>query len=69
MSALLQGNALDVYSRMTTADAGNYDKLSEALLKRYQLTEEDHCLSFYFPCEKVYRKVQEEPHAEVAANL
>ena len=40
LSALLQGKALDVYSRLSSADAQDYDKLCENLLKRYQLTEE-----------------------------
>ena len=40
LSSLLQGKALDVYSRLSTTDATNYDKLCDALLKRYQLTEE-----------------------------
>ena len=40
LSALLQGTALDVYSRLAPSDACNYDILRDALLKRYQLTEE-----------------------------
>ena len=40
LSTLLQGKALDVYSRLSVDDANDYDKLREALLKRYQLTEE-----------------------------
>ena len=40
LSALLQGKALDVYSRLSSTEALDYDKLCEALLKRYQLTEE-----------------------------
>ena len=40
LSTLLQGTALDVYSRLSSAEAINYDKLCDALLKRYQLTEE-----------------------------
>ena len=31
---------MDVYSRLSADDANNYEKLSDALLKRYQLTEE-----------------------------
>ena len=40
LSALLQGKALDVYSRLSAADAQDYDKLCDNLLRRYQLTEE-----------------------------
>ena len=40
LSSLLQGKALDVYSRLSSDEATDYDKLSDALLKRYQLTEE-----------------------------
>ena len=40
LSTLLQGKALDVYSRLSSAEALDYDKLCDSLLKRYQLTEE-----------------------------
>ena len=40
LSTLLQGKALDVYSRLSSSEATDYDKLCDALLKRYQLTEE-----------------------------
>ena len=40
LSTLLQGKALAVYSRLSTEDANDYEKLGDALLKRYQLTEE-----------------------------
>jgi len=40
LSALLKGKALDVYSRLPVNDALNYDALKEALLKRYELTEQ-----------------------------
>ncbi|MEW8548415.1 MAG: hypothetical protein AB2693_33340, partial [Candidatus Thiodiazotropha sp.] len=46
LSALVQGKALDVYSRLSPADALDYDKLKEALLKRFQLTEEGFRLKF-----------------------
>ena len=39
LSSLLQGKALDVYSRLSSEEATDHDKLSNALLKRYQLTE------------------------------
>ena len=40
LSTLLQGKALEVYSRFSTKDANDYEKLRDALLKRYQLMEE-----------------------------
>ena len=40
MSALLQGRALEVYSRLAVSEASNYDALKESLLKRFHLTEE-----------------------------
>ena len=39
MSALLQGRALDVYDRLSVDDAADYEKLKEALLKNYDMTE------------------------------
>jgi len=38
LSALLKGRALDVYSRMPSEQAGDYDRLKDALLKRYLLS-------------------------------
>ena len=38
LSALLKGRALDVYSMMPSEQASNYDRLKDALLKRYQLS-------------------------------
>ena len=40
LSTLSEGKALEVYSRLSTEDANDYEKLGDALLKRYQLTEE-----------------------------
>ncbi len=40
LSALLTGTALSVYSRLSRQDALVYDKVKEALLTRYELTEE-----------------------------
>ncbi|KAL3889262.1 hypothetical protein ACJMK2_001609 [Sinanodonta woodiana] len=40
LSALLKGQALDVFSRLPVNDALNNDTLKEALLKRYELTEQ-----------------------------
>ena len=39
LSALLKGRALDVYDRLSTEDAANYDKLKDALLKNFDMTE------------------------------
>ena len=39
MSALLKGRALDVYDRLSVDDAANYEKLKEALLKKFHMTE------------------------------
>jgi len=36
LSALLKGRALDVYSRMPPDQAGDYDRLKDALLKRFR---------------------------------
>ena len=46
LSALLQGKALDVYSRLSPVDAVNYDALKDALLTRFQLTEEGFRVKF-----------------------
>ena len=34
LSELLKGRALDVYDRLSTEDAADYDKLKDALLKK-----------------------------------
>ena len=39
MSALLKGRALNVYDRLSTEDAADYDKLKDALLKNFDMTE------------------------------
>ena len=39
LSALLKGRALDVYDRLSTEDAADYDKLKDALLKHFDMTE------------------------------
>ena len=46
LSTLLQGKAVDVYSRLSAEDAVKYDALKEALLTRYQLTEEGFRIKF-----------------------
>jgi len=40
LSALLKGNALEVYSRLLIKDTQDYEVLKDALLKRFNLTEE-----------------------------
>ena len=40
LSALLKGRALDVYSMMPAEYASDYNKLKDALLKRYQLSSD-----------------------------
>ena len=39
LSALLKGRALDVYDRLSTEDAADYDKLKDALLNNFDMTE------------------------------
>ena len=39
LSALLKGRALDLYDRLSTEDAADYDKLKDALLKNFDMTE------------------------------
>jgi len=39
LARFLQGQALDVYQRMTDEDAGDYDLLKNSLFKRFRLTE------------------------------
>ena len=42
----MTGRALEVYSRLSDRDAVNYDRLKEALLSRYDLTEEGYRSKF-----------------------
>ena len=46
LSALLTGRAMDVYTRMSDADASDYDKLKKALLTRYNYTEDGYRKKF-----------------------
>ena len=39
LSALLKGRALDVYDRLSTEDAAEFDKLKDALLKNFDMTD------------------------------
>ena len=40
LSSLLKGKSLEVYSRLSAEQTGNYDALKKALLRRYDLTED-----------------------------
>ena len=42
LSVLLTGRAMDVYTRMSDADASDYGKLKKALLTRYNYTEDGY---------------------------
>ena len=42
LARFLQGQALDVYQRMTDEDVGDYELLKNSLLKRFRLTEGDY---------------------------
>ena len=46
LSALLKGRALDVYDRLSNEDAASYDKLKEAFLKNFNMTERGFRRSF-----------------------
>ena len=46
LSALLTGRAMDVYTRMSDADASDYDKLKKALLTKYNYTEDGYRKGF-----------------------
>ena len=47
-SALLKGRALDVYDRLSTEDAADYDKLKDALLKNFDMTERGFSKKFRY---------------------
>ena len=51
LSALLRGKALAVYSRLSIDESSEYSSLKDALLKRYNLTEEgtkrDRLVEYY----------------------
>ena len=42
LSSLLTGKALDVYSRLSSEDARDYDKLRKALLQKHGFTEQGY---------------------------
>ena len=46
LSALLIGEALEVYTRLSRTDAVNYDEVKKALLKRFNFTEEGYRQKF-----------------------
>ena len=46
LSALLKGNALQVFHRMSLDDSGDYELLNIALLNRYRLTDADFRIKF-----------------------
>ena len=48
LSALLKGRALDVYDRLSVDDAADYEKLKEALLKNFDMTERGFRKKFRF---------------------
>ena len=47
LGALLQGKALEVYSRLAPDEAANYSTLKDALLRRYQMSADDFRKKFY----------------------
>ncbi|GFO35685.1 reverse transcriptase [Plakobranchus ocellatus] len=46
LCALLTGRALDCYGRLSAEQAKDYDKVKEALMKRYDLTEDGYRRKF-----------------------
>ena len=47
LAALLRGKALEVYARLTEEGSKDYKTLKEALLRRYQLTEDGYKRRFH----------------------
>ena len=39
LSALFKGRTLEVYGRLSVADAADYEKLKDAVLKNFDMTE------------------------------
>ena len=55
LSALLSGQALEAYARLSAEEATDYTKVKMALLKQYNLTEEGFRRRFSVTeCNKVY---------------
>ena len=48
LSALLKGRALDVYDSLSDEDAASYEKLKEALLKNFDMTERGFLKKFRY---------------------
>ena len=48
LNALLKEWALDVYDRLSDEDAASYDKLKEALLKNFDVTEREFRKKFRY---------------------
>ena len=46
LSALLKGQALEVFDRLSVADAADYERLKDALLKNYDMTERGYRKKF-----------------------
>jgi len=62
LSALLKGKALEVYSRLPVKDAHDYEILKDALLKRFNLTDE----GFKQKCKSARDEVVEAPTEFIA---
>ena len=45
---IVEGRALDVYDRLSTEDASDYDKLKDALLKNFAMTERGFRKNFHY---------------------
>ena len=48
LSALLKGRALDVYDRLSVDDSADYEKLKEALLKNFDMTQRGFIKKFRY---------------------
>lgn len=64
LSTLLKGRALEVFSRLATEQALNYDNLKEALLRRFDFTEDGFRKRF-----RTSRSEQSETVTQFAARL
>ena len=60
----LVGKAQQAYTRLTVADAGDYEKLKLAILRRYDITDDSYRQSF-----RVARLRPGESNWEVVARL
>ena len=64
LSALLKGNALEVYSRLAETESKSYDKLKSALLRKYDLPVDGFRKQFYDA-----RRERDETAAEFVCRL